>query len=53
LNNVILMQNLKELSIIEQVEITGDGKFWDWVKENYVFILIAVAIGGLVASSSE
>jgi len=47
------MQNLKELSIIEQVEITGDGKFWDWVKENYVFILIAVAIGGLVASSSE
>jgi len=47
------MENLKELSIMEQVEITGGGKFWDWVKENYVFLLLGVALGGLVAASSE
>lgn len=44
------MGNFTELTICEQQKIIGGGKFWDWVKENYVFIIIGAAIGGLVAS---
>ncbi len=43
------MENFKELCFEDKVEISGGGKFWDWVKENYVYIIIGAAIGALVA----
>lgn len=44
------MEKFKELTIKEQNEIFGGGKFWDWIKKNYAFIIIGAAIGGLAAS---